>query len=50
MKTTDRADVMIAYCDTWKTANDISTTYKDKLDGREVSFSLFTKDDPAKNA
>ena len=47
IKKTKRKDLVVIACDTWNSAKIIAATYKDKFDGHEVSFSLFSKVDPA---
>ena len=46
VKMTKRPDLVIAYCDSWPTAKDISTNYKNKFSGHEVTFELFAQRNP----
>ena len=48
VKVTKRPDLYIVYCDSWTSAKTITTTYKAKFMDHEVSFSLFSQKDPAK--
>ena len=47
VQTGKKPDLFIVYCDSWASANTIASTYKDKLNNHEVSFTLFAKVDPA---
>ena len=46
VKMTKRTDLIIVYCDSWSTANSISKSHKNKLDGHDVSFELFAHKNP----
>ena len=46
VKCTDRSDLFIIYCDNWNNAKAISQ-YKEKLNDHDVTFSLFSQDDPS---
>ena len=47
VKASKKADLFIVYCDTWASAKTITNTYKDKFLNHDVSFTLFSKEDPA---
>ena len=47
VKNGKKPDLFIVYCDSWASANTIASTYKDKFNNHEVSFTLFAKVDPA---
>ena len=46
VKDTKRADLMIAYFNSWSTAKAVSTSYTDKMGEHEVAFELFAQTDP----
>ena len=47
IRTTKKPDLIVLYCDSWNASNTIANTYKEKFMNHEVSFSLFSKTDPA---
>ena len=47
VKMTKRRDLFMVYCDCWRSAKDIATSYKSKFNNCDVSFTLFAQDDPA---
>ena len=47
VKASKKTDLFIVYCDTWESAKIITNTYKDKFLNHDVSFTLFSKEDPA---
>ena len=47
VKNTKRADLIIVYCVNWEASNSIANQYKGKFMDHEVSFSLFSKKNPA---
>ena len=47
VKATKRPDLYILYFDSWVTAKNIATVYKEKFSGKDVSFTLFSQNDPA---
>ena len=47
VRTTKRPDLIVLYCVNWEAANTIANTYKEKFMDCEVSFSAFTKSNPA---
>ena len=46
VKDTKRADLMIAYFNSWSTAKAVSNFYSDKKREHEVAFELFAQTDP----
>ena len=47
IRTTKKPYLIVLYCDSWNASNTIANTYKEKFMNHEVSFSLFSKTDPA---
>ena len=47
VKATKRLDLIVLYCVSWEAATNIANTYKEKFMDCEVSFSTFTKTNPA---
>jgi hypothetical protein len=46
VKTTKKKDLYTVYCDTWASAKMISTSYTAKFNNHEVSYVLFSRDEP----
>ena len=47
VKNTKKPDLIVLYCVSWEASNTIANHYKEKFLNHEVSFSLFTKTNPA---